>query len=426
MTKHAHTISFLFSLLFCSLFFCSPGYGGGLAMYEIGPAETALASAGWASRAEDASTLFTNPAGMTRIKKSEFLTGAQGLYTDLSFSSDSRTTTMGSHGDTRRWLPTGDMYYVHSISPDLKVGIGLLGYFGLSIDYGNNWVGRYYMQSGELQGITIQPSVAYKITDNISLGLGLNAMRATLKSKVAINNALDSLPDGRLELDDTTWGYGANVGILYELNKGTRFGVNYLSEVKLDFSPTTDFSGTGPLLTMILARRGLINATVDMTMRVPQMVMFSFYYEVNPCWAVMGDVGWQQWSRFGKVDVGIYSADPRSLTADLNYKDTWHYALGAQYRAAQPWLLMFGISYDTSAVKGADMSVSMPMGESYRFGAGAEYKIGEHLSILGAYELVWLNTLNVDQQRGPSSGRVAGEYKNAQIHALQVGLRYQF
>jgi long-chain fatty acid transport protein len=360
---------------------------------------------------------------MTRLKKSEFLAGIQPLYTYLEFSPDSRTTTTGTDGDTQHWLPTGSMYYVHSVSPELKVGVGVLGYFGLSLDYGDDWVGRYFVKSGAMQGLTIQPTVAYKVTDKISVGAGLNAMYGMMEEKVAINNGFN-LPDGELKVDDTTWGYGANVGILYELNKGTRFGINYLSEVELDFSSRTKFSGIGPLLSDVVARR---TSTLDLTMKVPQMVMFSFFHELNDRWAIMGDVGWQEWSRFGKVDIGLSStANDASVTADLKYKDTWHFALGAQYRISQPLLLMFGASYDSSAVKSADMTVTLPMGETYRFGVGTMYQWTECLSLGLAYELTWLNTLKVDQERGPLTGRVAGEYKDAAIHAIQVALRYQF
>ena len=413
------TVSFLLLLLAGR-----SAYGGGIALYEVGFTQTALASAGWASRADDASTLFTNPAGMTRLKNSEFLGGIQPLYTDLKFSPDGRTTVPGSSGSSRQVLPTGNLYYVHSVSPDLKIGIGVIGYFGLGLDYGHGWVGRYYVTSDNLQGITIQPSVAYKVTDKLSVGAGLNAMYAAFEQKMAVNNLGDRLPDGQLKLDDSTWGFGANLGLLYELDSKTRFGINYLSEVKLDFTSRPQFTGTGPLLSNVLAARG--TSSLDLTMWVPQMVMASVYRQLNDRWGIMGDVGWQEWSRFGRVDVSVNSNDPRSLTTDLHYKDTWHFALGAQYQISKPWLLLFGAAYDSSAVKGANMSVALPMGETYRFGVGTQYQWTQKLSLGFAYELIWLGTLNVDQERGPLAGRVAGEYNDAAIHAFQVALRYQF
>ena len=156
------------------------------------------------------------------------------------------------------------------------------------------------------------------------------------------------------------------------------------------------------------------------------MAMLSVYHQLTNRWAIMGDVGWQDWSRFGKIDVSINSNDPTSLTTDLNFKDTWHFALGAQYQVSEPWLLFFGASYDTSPVKVGDMSVTLPMGESYRFGSGTQYKLKEYLSLNFAYELVWMGTLKVNQTRGPLAGTVAGEYDNAAIHAFQVAVQYQF
>ena len=246
----------LIFLALCAFLLPRPASSGGIALYEIGIRETGSAAAGWASRADDASTLFTNPAGMTRLEKSEFLSGGMGLYTGLRFSPDSRTTTTGTRGDTSQWLPSGNLYYVHSLSKDLKVGVGVLGYFGLSLDYGDNWVGRYYVQSATLQGLTIQPSVAYKVTDRLSFGAGLNMMNGTLEQKVAINNIAPRMMDGQLKISDNTWGYGANLGVLYELNKKTRFGLNYLSEVKLDFKDTPQFNGIGPGIFTVLRKQG--------------------------------------------------------------------------------------------------------------------------------------------------------------------------
>jgi long-chain fatty acid transport protein len=426
MNKQRQPVLFVYCLALGLMLLSSAAHAGGIALYEVGPTQTGLASAGYASRAEDASTLFTNPAGMTRLKKSELLTGIQPLYTNIKFSPDARTTTTGSEGNAQGWLPTGEMYYVHSISPDLKVGIGMVGYFGLALDYGDEWVGRYYVKNDALQGITFQPSAAYKVTDKLSLGAGLNAMYASLEQKMAVNNVLDGLPDGELKVDDTTWGFGANVGVLYEFDPKTRIGINYLSEVKLDFTVRPEFRGIGPTLLTLLTSRGLTTSSIDMGMKVPQMVMLSFYRQLNDRWALMADVGWQQWSAFGKVDVDLSSSNPKSLTADLKYEDTWHYALGAQCRLSQPWLLFFGAAYDTSAVKSADLTVTVPMGESYRFGTGTQYQWNDHLSLSFAYELVCMGTLNVDQERGPLAGRVAGEYRNASIHAIQAAMRYQF
>ncbi len=98
-------------------------------------------------------------------------------------------------------------------------------------------------------GASLLPSIAYRVNEQWSIGASINAMYGYFKSVTAINNVLDAGTDGKLQMRDTTWGWGGNVGILYEPTKTTRFGLTYSSQVKLDFTSPAQFSGTGPILT---------------------------------------------------------------------------------------------------------------------------------------------------------------------------------
>ena len=121
---------------------------------------------------------------------------------------------------------------------------------------------------------------------------------------------------------------GVNLGLLYELDAGTRLGLTYNSQVNLDFKATPEFSNLAPGLNALLGARGLLNASVDLGLKVPQGVMGSAFHQVNDRWAVLGSVGWQQWSKFGKAEVNISdTTNPTNLTTKLNYKDTWHVGL---------------------------------------------------------------------------------------------------
>ena len=113
----------------------SSSQAGGLYLYELGTPDVGTAAAGWAARAQDAATVFTNPAGMTRLEKSELLVGVQPLYLNAEFSPDSNTTSSGSDGDASTWLPAGGLYYVHNLMPKLKIGVSAVGYFGLGLEY---------------------------------------------------------------------------------------------------------------------------------------------------------------------------------------------------------------------------------------------------------------------------------------------------
>ncbi len=404
-----------------------PAWAGGISLYEFGSPDVGLAAAGYAARAQDAATVFTNPAGMSRLEKSQVLGGLQALYGSVEFSPNPSTTNTGDDGGIAvGWLPGGSAFIVHKLDPDWSVGFGVLSYFGLAESYEDNWVGRYYVKNAALLGLTLTPAVSYRVNNWLYLGAGLNLMYGYVESEIAVNNAGESRPDGQLKYDDSQWGYGVNLGVLVEPKPGTRFGLTYLSEVKLDFSAVPEFSGLGPVLQALLTSRGLTTNNLDLSMTVPQMVMFSAYHEINQSWAVMGNVGWQNWSRFGQVDVGINSSNPTSLTVSNDYNDTWHVALGAQYRHSPAWTFTCGVAYDSSAVDDDRRSVVLPMGETWKFALGAQYAVTPSLTLGAAYEFSWLGDMPVDQERGPLAGRVAGEYGSSSLSFFALNLSWKY
>ena len=417
----------VFGVIFLvTVFLSGPAWAGGISLYEFGSPDVGLAAAGYAARAQDASTVFTNPAGMSRLDQSQVLGGLQALYGKVEFSPNSATTSSGGGGGNAvGWMPGGSAFIVQKLNQDWSIGFGILSYFGLGEKYDNNWVGRYYVQESTLLGMTLTPAVSYCVNDWLSIGAGLNVMYGYLDTQVAINNA-GAQPDGQLKYRDGEWGYGGNFGILVEPKKGTRFGLTYLTEVKLDFSDVPEFSGLGPVLATVLRNRGLTTNNLDMSMTVPQMVMFSAYHEINQKWAIMGNVGWQDWSRFGKVDIQINSSNPQSLTVDNDYKDTWHVALGVQYRHSPVWMFTCGIAYDSSAVDDDKRTVTVPMGEAWRFALGAQYAFNPNLTLGAAYEFIWSGDMSVNQERGPLAGRVSGDYRNTNMSFFALNLSWKY
>jgi long-chain fatty acid transport protein len=398
---------------------------GGIMLYDFGSPDVGLASAGYAARAQDASTVFTNPAGMSRLEKSQVLGGLQALYGDMEFSPGSATTVAGSDGGNAiGWMPGGSLFAVQKLNQDVSMGFGMLSYFGLTQSFDDDWVGRYFIQESTLMGFTLMPAVSYRVNNHLYIGAGLNLMYGYLDEDVAVKNIGADQPDGQLSYDDDCWGYGANLGILVEPQPGTRFGLTYLSEVELNFSAVPDFSGLGPGLEALLNSRGLNTSSLDLGMAVPQMVMFSAYHELSEKWAVMGNVDWQEWSRFGRVDVQVDTSDPRSLTLHSDYEDTWQVALGAQYRCSPAWIFTGGISYDSSAVDDDKRTVTVPMGEVWCFALGAQHALTANLTLGAAYAFAWLGDMPVDQGSEPL--RVAGEFSDSSFSFLAVNLKWTY
>lgn len=406
---------------------------GGLLLYETGTADVGLASAGYTARAQDAATVFTNPAGMTRLEGDQVTLGLQALYGRSNFSVDQAATSPGlgndGGGNAVGWFPGGGLYYAHSVSSDLKVGLAMTGNFGLSIQYDDAWAGRYYAQESTLIGISLVPAVAYRVNDTLSIGASLNAMRGSLKQVVAVNNAFG--PDGQLELDDNTWGIGGNLGLLYEFDPGTRVGITYHSQIKLDFETQPEWSGIGPVLSAVLRARGLQDASVDLDIVVPQGVNAGIYHEINSQWALLGSVGWQQWSRFGEVDVGIASQDPITITADRDYKDTWQIAAGAQYRASERYTFMGGIAYDSEFQDGNNIPPAIPANATWRFGVGTQITESRTLDWGVSLAYLYAGSLNTNLSGLPpvvgGRGNLVGSYDQpAGILFLASHLNFRF
>ena len=408
-------------------------WAAGFYLYELGTPDVGLASAGYTTRAGDAGTLFTNPAGMTRLEGNQIMAGIQALYGNASFQANADTAVPGGGGNGGNafgWLPGGSLFFVSQPAPtalpNLRLGIGFLNYFGSALDYSNDWVGRYYLQDGALLGFSIMPSAAYQVTDWLSVGAGLNAMYGYMKTKVAVNNIAPGLPDGQLEVKDETWGFGANVGVLVEPVKGTRFGLTYLSQLNLDFKDTPQFTNLGPGMTAILSNAGLLNAPLGLGMTLPNRVMFGVYQELGKDWTLMLDVDWEQWSQFGKVEVSIDSQNPVNLTKTVNYQDTFHFALGAQYRPSEAWVLSSGFAFDSSMMDDSQRTVATPVGPTWRFGLGAQYAVKKNLQIGLAYEFAWSGDLSVNQFRGPLAGRVAKDFQNSYANFIALNMNWMF
>ena len=185
------------------------------------------------------------------------------------------------------------------------------------------------------------------------------------------------------------------------------------------------------MLSSVLRARGLQDANVNLGMNVPQGVNAGLYHEINDQWALLGSVGWQQWSRFGQVDVGIDSNNPVSLTADRNYKDTWHLAAGTQYRASERVTLMGGIAYDSEFQDSNNIPPAIPANAAWRFGFGGQIEESKTFNWGLSAEYLYAGSLKTNLSGLPpvigGRGNLAGSYEQpAGILFLAANLNFKF
>jgi long-chain fatty acid transport protein len=395
-------------------------------LYEIGTDNAGLANAGAAARAQGPSTIASNPAGMSYLPGTQITAGLQVLYGDLSFDRDSGTNVSGSgSGNALDPMPGGSFFISHELDEHWSVGFGQYGDFGLALNYDNDWSGRYFTQNSSLLGLSLVPSVAYRFNEQWSVGLGIKAMYGMLKADTAIDRSpfgFTDRADGQYKYRDNDWGYGANVGVIYAPQPGTRIGLTYTSQVDLDFEDRLDVKGDGRLLDRVN------NTNTELDMKVPQTVTLSLFQQLDRQWALLASVNWQDWSEFGDiaVEVDTTALGSQSKTVDAGFKDTWHLSLGTQYQATEQLLWNFGVAYDSSAVSDSNRSVVVPMNESWRIATGATYALNKDTDVNVSWAMVWLGDMPVEQTKSVSGNQISGEFDNAWIQAITGNMTWRF
>jgi long-chain fatty acid transport protein len=147
--------------------------------------------------------------------------------------------------------------------------------------------------------------------------------------------------------------------------------------------------------------------SLNLDIRMPQSLNISGFHQINDEWAILGSLGWEDWSRFGEIYAGFDATGERKV--DLDTKDVYHIGIGGQYRWDPTLLLEFGFSYDSELYSSKNRSILLPMGEMYRYGTGFRYDMDKSFTLGGGIDLLWEGDLEIEEASS-SAGEVNGEY----------------
>jgi long-chain fatty acid transport protein len=392
-------------------------YAGGAYIYEVAnPTDVGYASAGLAARAGDAGTVFTNPAGMTRFQESTYQAGLMPLYIHAPFDSNDNTTASGPDKGIYELLPIPTFAAILPVMDRLKLGVSVQNFFGLALEWDNDWVGRYEVTSAALMAPQLQPTVAYKVSNWLSIGAGAGLTLGVLRDEAKVNNLDPNLGDGRLKYDATDFAVQGNFGVMIEPSDKTRIGLRYLTETDLDFKARIYLSGVGPAIADATKDIG----KVDLKMKMPQALMAGIFHQFNDQWAFLGSVGWDDWSQFERIHVKVDGTGINRVVHG-KFDDVWHFGVAAQYQYTPKWMFSGGFSYDTDWQSGSNRPMELPLGAMYRYGAGVKYRKSDKLTLGAGLTVLWEGDLKVKQAGSDVSGGVVdGKYENAVITFLSL------
>lgn len=393
MKKHIISRLFVRSVIAASvstafLGFSSTAYASGYQVlnYFYSAVAAGDSGAGGAALAEDASTSFTNPAGLVRLPCPQLVLVGSALNVDTKFRGSntwslvpgafpipipSYTETGTAQGGVLRFLPA--FHFAMPIAPCWRFGFSAAPTYGLATMYENNSIVRYNTTKTELKVLDLSPAIAYQINRQFSVGAGVDFANATLIYRaVAGIPPLGLFNDALSKNTADAWGYGGHVGVLYQMDPCTRFGLHYRSKMNIDIKGKSVLTGRG------LIENGAISVNnFRTTLILPPITTLSAYHDFTPCWAVDASINYTQWNLINNGSQTLYNiATPTPVNATIpwNYKNTWLTAVGTSYRINQLWLLRTGVQYDQSPIKSSQRLLAIPDSNRWGVSVGAHYQ----------------------------------------------------
>lgn len=436
-------------------------FASGFALLEQNVTNLGLAYSGTAALAEDASTGYYNPAGLTRLGESELVLSGIIIQGDFDFTATSSNVSLipgravpGDNTDdpgTVNFVPT--FHLSKRIDDRWVFGFNVTTPFGLNTEYEQDGIARYLATNSSIQTLNFSPNIAYELFPCISLGAGVDAAwgKANLETRIGDGTAaLDGFNKEKIH----GWGYGWHAGLMWSPWTSTRLGINYRSHI--------NFYGEGNTESLVPYSPLFGDAAGTYTIRkvfanitLPETATFSFYHAINPQFAITGDFAWTNWSRFhtlrlrhqpGGVVPLIVGGTTPGLDTDTheNFRDTRRYALGLIYTHDLNWLFRFGLAFDETPTRDEYRTARLPDEDRIWVALGGAYTVDEAVRIDFGYAHLFFNNATINEfapfiapaQGAPlpgisfsnpriTSAALAGEY-DGDANIFGVQLRYSF
>jgi long-chain fatty acid transport protein len=411
------------------------------------------AYSGQAAAAEDASTIWYNPAGMTRLPGRQVVGSLNAIKVSTDFSIEAGTTlpaaitngATNAGGDAGDWAFVPNAYLSWQLNPQVWLGLGIGAPFGLKTEWDAGWVGRFHAIKSEVTTININPSIGWKINDTFSVGFGINAMyidaeltNAVDYSAIAIAAGAGGLInptscpgsgpgafncEGVAKAEADNWDWGWNLGAMINLSPTTRLGLAYRSEVKHKLGGDVSFSNRPVFLAAALPDGG-VTADIDL----PAMFSVALAHSFNPRLQVLADYTWTGWDSIQNLTI-VRSSGATLSSTPLRFENSWRAGIGVNYQLNDQWKLRFGTAYDKTPVQDEFRTPRLPDESRVWLAVGAQWVFSKQgaLDFGYAHEFVDDAKSQLLSAAPPAApqGNLFGTYK-ASVDIFGIQLRYSF
>ena len=420
--KHLAYTALSASLLFCA---SQSAQAAGFYIQEQSVKGLGYAFSGSTTSIDDASTLYFNPAGMTKLEGAQINAGVHLLLPNADLTDTGTTVPFGAAvgGDSGNPYDPTPIPNLYAVTPlDISnhlvwAGIGVSAPFGLGSDYGETWFGRFDSTETDLKTINIQPSLAVQATEWLSIGGGIDIQYADAELKSIANPGTG---EGISTLKGDDWTVGYNIGLLLEPVQGTEIGLHYRSAISHELDGRISFmNGT--------ASDFDIPGSADLDL--PDLATFGIAHDITPRTRIMGQATWFGWSNFEEIralnDAG---GTVNAITQD--YQDTWAFAIGAEHDLTDRWTIRAGYQFDETPTTDQFRTSRTPDGDRNWFSGGATYKVNDKLDLDFAATYIDVEDGTININRNATAPAIARSDISADtdghVGIVAVGLTYKF
>ena len=450
------TVYYLGSLVGGLFLLASGASAAGFALQEQSVSGLGNAFAGGAAAMEDNSAIFTNPAALVGFDSPELQIGAHYIAPESEFSNQGTTTigvsTQGDSGDSDKSAIVPNLYYSHPVSDHWILGLGVSVPFGLETEWGDTWVGRYIANKSKIEDINVQPTLVYKVNDQLSIGVGVDIANVSAELTNAVDMGLvflnavqgGAIPaaavspqllssvqsdiggsnfDGSFKVKGDGVGYGFNIGMLYRFNDQTRLGIHYRSSIDVDLDGDNTFV-VGPLEPYLGAIFPNGKAGVDL--ELPSTTNISLFHQIDDAWAIMGDIQYTTWSSFDYLSIQYKQPTPPVTSVPELWEDVWRYAIGVNYQATEALKLRAGISYEETPVPSAAYrSPRIPDADRTWLSLGMEYAFNKSLRANVGVTYITVDDPEIDNDTHSAGQHLKGVI-DASVTIFSLSMVYDF
>ena len=402
----------------------SSAYAAGFQLSEQSSLGLGRAYAGAGIVGDDLSAVFYNAAGMTLLPGTQMQAGSVFIEVDAPFTADAGWENNGRLKGQA--IPAG--YITHQVNDQLWLGLGMTVPFGMGTEYGEYWENSGKGNQSMIMTIDINPNVAYKVSDKLSIGAGLSLQYAKAElgqtaMKFSPYHGIDSVVNG------DSWSWGWNVGVMYQPTETLRFGLAYRSDVCHDAEGDLKISSNLPAAALgsAAALLGTYN-DFEVRVRTPQTVMATATWEATEDLRLSGLVRWAKWSNLGTLNIKSETGLAFQGGSKLNeyyWQDTWLFSVGADYRVNNNWTLRGGLAYETGAVDKVEYRpATIPDVDRVWFSLGGTYHYNKQIQFdFGATYLMGVGNMDLwDENRTQK----VGEYDRLDAYIVGAQVQYRF